>query len=116
MNNVWNLSPSKPTLPFRILPESAHWLAANNRLDEAEKVLQRAASINRVQIPEKCLTKVEEEDGSVWYINDEKTIKKDKFVMDTDSMKDVPLKRYTIIDVYRTPGLRVYATLMFLIW
>jgi len=35
----------------RILPESVVWLYANNRVDEAERVIRRAAKLNNIALP-----------------------------------------------------------------
>ena len=40
---------------IRILPESLPWLVANDRADEAEKILQNAAKWNKVSMPERIL-------------------------------------------------------------
>ena len=37
---------------YRTLPESLTWLVANNRIEEAEQILRKAARVNGVEFPE----------------------------------------------------------------
>ena len=39
----------------RLLPESIPWLAANNQVDKAEKILRQAAAMNKVEFPDEIL-------------------------------------------------------------
>ena len=43
--------PCASTAVSRILPESVVWLYANNRVDEAERVIRRAAKLNNIALP-----------------------------------------------------------------
>uniref|UniRef100_A0A8D0DRH2 Uncharacterized protein n=1 Tax=Salvator merianae TaxID=96440 RepID=A0A8D0DRH2_SALMN len=43
------------------LPESARWLVSRGRIEEAKKLLQKAASINRRTIPQQLLDQVRED-------------------------------------------------------
>ncbi len=39
-------------LPFRYIAESIPWLVANKRYEEAEKILRKAAKLNKISLPE----------------------------------------------------------------
>ncbi|EOA92744.1 Solute carrier family 22 member 14, partial [Anas platyrhynchos] len=41
-----------------VLPESARWLVTKGKIEEAKKVLQKAASINKRTIPPDLLEQV----------------------------------------------------------
>ena len=41
----------------RFLPESIPWLVVNNRVDQAEEVLKKAAKFNGITLPDKFLEK-----------------------------------------------------------
>ena len=41
---------------FRLLPESIPWLAANDRVKEAEEILKRAAKFNGKSMPDNVLS------------------------------------------------------------
>lgn len=43
---------------FRVLPESARWLAMKGKIEEAKKLLQKVASVNKRAIPPKLLEQV----------------------------------------------------------
>ncbi|XP_014667567.1 PREDICTED: solute carrier family 22 member 13-like [Priapulus caudatus] len=75
---------------FCLLPESMHWLIANNRTDEAKAILTKAAKMNGTEISTADLTPI--------------THDEDKG------------RKYSLIDVYKTPGLRVLGTILFFIW
>lgn len=100
---------------FSVLPESIHWLATKRSLEEAEKVLQRAAKINRIHIPRNCLTeeleKVEDE------VEDNKDLA-NNLESDSESINilEEQQKQYSIKDIFRVPGLRVYGLVITLFW
>ncbi|XP_014674766.1 PREDICTED: organic cation transporter protein-like, partial [Priapulus caudatus] len=98
---------------YWILPESVHWLVARNRLQEAEQCLQRYARINGCELPQNCLTAAQPTDAET-----EEKLLRDKDVETSVDVADdkSTSRRYSFIDVYRTPGLRMYGTLMFFIW
>jgi len=35
----------------RLLPESVPWLAANNKIEEADRILQKASKSHQVRLP-----------------------------------------------------------------
>ncbi|XP_014667587.1 PREDICTED: solute carrier family 22 member 21-like [Priapulus caudatus] len=73
-----------------LLPESMHWLIANKRTEEAKTILTRAAKIDGTKIATEDLTPISHEEDKA--------------------------RKYSIIDVYKTPGLRVLGTVLFIIW
>ena len=79
---------------FRVVPESLVWLIAKGRLTEAEKILERAATVNGKQLPPRCLHGDGEADGvKVSRRNSEETPPNTQ-------------KTYTVLDLVRTPNLR----------
>lgn len=61
---------------FWILPESPRWLISRNRIEEAEKIVQKIAKTNHKKIPTNFLTKLMEEtsplnNGSPMTVNSE---------------------------------------------
>lgn len=83
-------------LYYWILPESVHWLAAKNRTDKAEEVLQRASKMNKVHLNEHSLSVMQNQSPVSDYEKSE--------------------KKFTLLDLYKTPKLRVLLTLMLFIW
>ncbi|KAK6326371.1 hypothetical protein J4Q44_G00020160 [Coregonus suidteri] len=74
---------------FRILPESARWLLTQGRQMEARQELQRAAAVNRREVPQSLLDMLEAENTST-----------------TGSM----------MDLFKIPNLRKHALTMNYIW
>eukprot|EP00063_Salmo_salar_P081824 XP_014056659.1 PREDICTED: solute carrier family 22 member 13-like isoform X3 [Salmo salar] len=74
---------------FWILPESARWLLTQGRHNEATQELQRAAAVNRREVPQSLLDMLEAENTST-----------------TGSM----------MDLFKTPNLRKRALTMSYIW
>lgn len=53
------------TSSTRFLPESVPWLCANNRVEEAEKIIRHAANMNGISMPDRILSiKPPEEDDN----------------------------------------------------
>ncbi|XP_074549423.1 solute carrier family 22 member 13-like [Halichoeres trimaculatus] len=68
---------SSPVLPVLVflywfLPESARWFLAHGRKEEARKVLERAARVNKTPVPDKLINqvdmKVSAKKGNMFYI------------------------------------------------
>ena len=82
---------------FRTIPESPRWLLAHKKYKEAETVLRKAAKFNGVTLPDDPMglkTKAEED-----VISQPKTKRK-----------------YTLLDMFRTPKLRFRSIIMFYVW
>lgn len=108
------------TIPlFWFLPESVIWLCANNRVEEAERIIRNAAKMNRLDLPEHLLTqplKAEEKcDGEAkngGFFAKIKNLKLSKL-----KKEDQPeAARYTLLDVLRHRLLRMYAIIMSCLW
>jgi len=82
----------------RLIPESPRWLIAHNHLDEAHKVLMRFGG----------------KDGKLVDSQQLRTLIKE-ILEDQTARKNVD-KKYTIIDLFRTPKLRKRMTIMCLQW
>ncbi|XP_072178656.1 organic cation transporter protein-like [Diadema setosum] len=79
---------------FPFLPESARWLIAKGRLKKAEKVLQKAAIMNKAKLP-------------------------DPLFEESEALKESSAtneKEPTVLDLFRTPRLRMYTLNMAFIW
>lgn len=77
------------------VPESARWLILNNKVDEAKKVIQKAAKVNKVNIPNEQLDSL----------------------LRTDSKSvDPNEKRATVLDIFRHSNLRKKSLVIFFDW
>ncbi|CAD5112779.1 DgyrCDS1990 [Dimorphilus gyrociliatus] len=75
------------------LPESVVWLVSQGKVKEAEKILEKAAKINRRPLPADCLSD-----------SDKQPLMNGKEDENKKSTKE--RKTYTIIDLFRTKNLR----------
>lgn len=81
---------------FRIVPESARWLVAQHKYEEADKILQRAAKINGARLPEKWWDQID---------YPEKT-----------AQNRSPQRKYNYLDLIRTPGIRTRTFACLFLW
>uniref|UniRef100_A0A8B9QPA3 Solute carrier family 22 member 13 n=1 Tax=Anas platyrhynchos TaxID=8839 RepID=A0A8B9QPA3_ANAPL len=81
----------------RVLPESARWLVTKGKIEEAKKVLQKAASINKRTIPPDLLEQVPK---PVW----------------GDARPQRPTKPGSILDLFRKKHLRKVTLIMSCTW
>ena len=65
---------------FRLLPESIPWLAANGKIDQAERILKRAARFSSVTFPEKILRREH-------CVRDEKDAEMDQLKPEMDGLR-----------------------------
>ena len=89
-----------------MIPESLVWLIAKGRLEEAEKILQKAAKVNgKPPLPGHFLNETPPDVTSPVT----KSTLNDTTNIDTQ-------KTYTIIDLFRTPNLRKITICICLLW
>lgn len=81
---------------FRIVPESARWLVTQHKYEEADKILQRAAKINGVHLPEKWWDQID---------FPEKT-----------AQNRSPQRKYNYLDLVRTPRIRLRTFACLFLW
>jgi len=105
------------------VPESVVWLCANDRSDEAEKVIRHAALVNKLQLSEGPLLASQRGSTEEGNANDEKRnggglIAKFKKLTKTPTKKkgDEEKMVYTLLDLFRNRRLRLYAIIMSLLW
>jgi len=79
---------------IRAIPESLVWLIAKGRITEAEKILERAATVNGKQLPPNCLRDGDDADG----------VKASRRY--SGETHPSTQKTYTVLDLVRTPNLR----------
>lgn len=128
------------TIPlFWIMPESVVWLYANNRVDEAERVIRRAAKLNNIALPGTILAarsleimvspskqmsaappaKSNGRNGCVKASKvDNGRVLSDLECFTRPKGKDVEVKttRYTLLDVFRNFRLAMYTLCMSFLW
>ncbi|KAM3726018.1 Organic cation transporter protein [Dirofilaria immitis] len=94
------LAISLPALTFMcywwIVPESARWLVAQHKYEEAHKILQRAAKINGARLPEKWWDQID---------FPEKT-----------AQNRSPQRKYNYLDLIRTPRIRLRTFACLFLW
>jgi len=109
---------------YWLLPESVPWLAANNKLEDAEEIIKRAAKFNGIDMPENILLTEEEarqaaadksskEKSSTMQQLKEKLIKKKG---EPEKPSAHTSAQYTLLDVLRNKLLCRYAIVMCLLW
>ena len=115
------------------MPESVTWLVANNRVDEAERIVHQAAKMNGLAMPDRIfssdeveLITVAAEDGATTsQHNDSKQTSRfmncirEKFGNLKNRRKkdkDDKSAKYTILDVFRNRRLTIYAICTAFLW
>uniref|UniRef100_A0A0K0E584 MFS domain-containing protein n=1 Tax=Strongyloides stercoralis TaxID=6248 RepID=A0A0K0E584_STRER len=87
-----------PTIVFLsyqfLVPESPRWLTSKKRYSEADKILRKAAKVNKSSIPEKWWEEIDLLNGSEEKNN----------------------KNLTYSDLFKTPKLRLRSIVAFIIW
>jgi len=109
----------------RILPESVVWLCAQDRVDDAERIIRNAAKLNNISMPENILarrsTELDETAGEGWTGNQ----KKNPFAKFTNLARlrraqkkddEHAPARYTLLDVFRNLRLALYCVCMSFLW
>ncbi|PZC70816.1 hypothetical protein B5X24_HaOG214833 [Helicoverpa armigera] len=80
-----------------VVPESARWLIAQGRIDEAIKIMQKCERINKKKIPDEVIEEFR--------------------VTATEIAKaEQECKNYSVLDLVKTPRLRRHSILLVLIW
>ena len=121
---------------FRILPESVVWLYANNRVDEAERVIRRAAKLNNIALPGNILaarsleimvspskptSAASKSNGRNGFKakkmdNGRALSDPERFTRPKDNEVEVKTNRYTMLDVFRNFRLAMYTLCMSFLW
>ncbi|XP_041462835.1 organic cation transporter protein-like isoform X1 [Lytechinus variegatus] len=81
-------------LAFIWLPESARWLISSGKYDDAEKIINKVAEVNKAELPKPLFTK--------------------EFIEEQDEIRKA--RRPTFIDLVRTPRMRLRTINMAYIW
>jgi len=113
---------------FRILPESVVWLCAQERFDDAERVIRNAAKLNNIAMPDNILagksTELDETAADVDK-DGEHNRKKNPFGKFTNLARlrrgrkkedERAGARYTLLDVFRNLRLALYCISMSFMW
>ena len=80
---------------FRLIPESARWLASQHRYEEADKILRNVAKRNGHQLPHNWWDELELEEGQT---------------------RHSKLQKRNFLDLFKTPKTRCRALVMFFCW
>lgn len=114
------------------------WLCANNRVEEAEKIIRNAAKMNGIDMPERILSlkteadkntsgsvkQVHERDGEPTIEGGSQTTKTSNSILakfrnlkrsGNKAEKD-PKARYDLRDIFRNRRLTIYAVSMAFLW
>ncbi|GMR48559.1 hypothetical protein PMAYCL1PPCAC_18754, partial [Pristionchus mayeri] len=84
-----------------LVPESARWLVSVRRFEEADEVLQKAARINGVTLPDQWWSQLDGEEKS----KDEE-----------EQAMPVKQREYGFLDLMKTPELRKRSLVVFYLW
>lgn len=107
---------------LRLMDESVRWLLSNGRVDEAKRILKKAARWNNVDYKDieavlkesVNLTDDEVIEESIEHL----TSKPPKQI--EENRKDVgyeqDLEKYTVIDILKTPSLRINTFILWYSW
>ena len=106
---------------FRLFDESLRWLMANGRLDEAEKVVRKAAKMNKQLSFESVISKVKAK------MEELESLKEDKVVVDKISTnpditivaynpKNTEVKKYSMTDILRDRLILTNSVIIWFLW
>ena len=105
---------------FRIQEESIRWLLINNRVKEAERVVRKAAKMNKVSYDEvmKKLEQIKKEKRSVLNTPEItlKVIKEDMEIVQTDSVTVSKVVKYNATYLFREGRLFVNSLILWFSW
>ncbi|XP_023944388.1 carcinine transporter [Bicyclus anynana] len=80
-----------------LVPESARWLIAQGRLDDAFKILKKCQRLNGTKIPEEIVKEFKETATEI-------------------AKAEAEIKNYSVLDLFKTPRLRRHSILLVVIW
>ncbi|XP_069955570.1 organic cation transporter protein-like [Cherax quadricarinatus] len=95
-----------------LMPESVRWLVAQGRKDEANKIIERVARVNNVEVPRHILdvhnVEVRPVDGTL-------SVSCSRSELVNETRQEAKIKK-TVIDLLRTPIMRIRSINMFFCW
>jgi len=110
----------------RLLSESVVWLYANDRVDEAEKIIRAAAKLNNITMPDKILAQPagaaeiadasSEQDYHEGTENGGKSLDKLRNRKKSRMSKKSGDTRYAVLDVFRNRHLIIHTICMSFLW
>lgn len=104
---------------FRLFDESLRWLMANGRLGEAEKVVRKAAKMNKLSFDQvigivkakmREMEALDKENGVILVASDSDA------VTETYIPKNTEVKKYSMIDILRDRLILINSIVIWFVW
>ena len=102
----------------RVQEESIHWLLVNNRISEAERVVRRAANMNKVNYDEilKKLEQMKKEKSSIIDNTDMTDVNADTHKEGIAKDSRFKVKKYNLLYLFRERTLLVNSLILWFAW